>query len=154
MVSLTLGKGCKMSAALKPPFTEETARAKIQAAEDLWNTRDAERVVLAYTEDTVWRNRAEFLQGHAAILEFLTRKWTVELDYRLKKELFAFGGDRIAVQFKYEYRTDSGGVFRAHGLEHWVFAEDGRMQTRTASINDVPITTETRILPFIEGMTA
>ncbi|MEO9971429.1 MAG: nuclear transport factor 2 family protein [Hyphomonadaceae bacterium] len=143
-----------MTLSLKPPFTEEAARAKVQLAEDLWNTRDAERVVLAYTEDTIWRNRSEFLEGRAAILEFLKRKWTIELDYRLKKEMFAFSDDRIAVQFKYEYRTDSGGTFRAHGLEHWVFAEDGRMQTRTASINDVPIKADERTLPFIQGATS
>lgn len=137
-----------MSVSLKPPFTEEAARTKVQMAEDLWNTRDAERVVLAYTEDTVWRNRSEFLDGREAILAFLKRKWTVELDYRLKKELFTFGDDRIAVQFQYEYRTDSGGTFRAYGLEHWVFAEDGRMRTRTTSINDVPIGAEDRILKF------
>ena len=142
-----------MTFSLKPPFTEEAARAKVQLAEDLWNTRDAERVVLAYTEDTIWRNRSEFLEGRAAILEFLKRKWVAELDYRLKKEMFAFSDDRIAVQFQYEYRTDSGGTFRAHGLEHWVFAEDGRMQTRTASINDVPIKADERILPFIQGAT-
>ena len=140
-----------MSVSLKPPFSEEAARAKVQLAEDLWNTRDAERVVLAYTEDTVWRNRAEFLEGRAQILAFLKRKWTVELDYRLKKELFAFSDNRIAVQFQYEYRTDSGGTFRAYGLEHWVFAEDGRMQTRTSSINDVPIGVDARELPFVQG---
>ncbi len=140
-----------MSLSLKPPFSEEAARAKVQLAEDLWNTRDAERVVLAYTEDTVWRNRAEFLEGRAQILAFLKRKWTVELDYRLKKELFAFSDNQIAVQFQYEYRTDSGGTFRAYGLEHWVFAEDGRMQTRTSSINDVPIAADARELPFVQG---
>lgn len=142
-----------MSVSMKPPFTEEAARAKVQLAEDLWNTRDAERVVLAYTEDTVWRNRSEFLEGRAAILGFLKRKWTVEIDYRLKKDLFAFSDDRIAVQFQYEYRTDSGGTFRAYGLEHWVFAADGRMQTRTTSINDIPITAADRILPFTQGAT-
>ncbi|MEM6410995.1 MAG: nuclear transport factor 2 family protein [Pseudomonadota bacterium] len=136
-----------MSISLKPPFTEESARAKVQAAEDLWNTRDPDKVVLAYTEDTVWRNRAEFLEGREAVREFLRRKWDTELDYRLKKELFLFGGNRIAVQFMYEYRTDSGGAFCAHGLEHWVFAEDGRMRKRTSSINDVPIEVEDRILP-------
>ncbi len=136
-----------MTSALVPPFTEETARAKVQAAEDLWNTRDPDKVVLAYTEDTVWRNRNEFLEGREAVRAFLQRKWGRELDYRLKKELFTFAGNRIAVQFHYEYRTDSGGTYRAYGLEHWVFAEDGRMQTRTASINDVPIRPDSRILP-------
>ncbi|MEM9668986.1 MAG: nuclear transport factor 2 family protein [Pseudomonadota bacterium] len=138
-----------MSVSLKPPFTEEAAWAKVQAAEDLWNTRDPDKVVLAYTEDTVWRNRVEFLEGREAIRGFLQRKWATELDYRLKKELFLFGENRIAVQFTYEYRTDSGGTFRAHGLEHWVFAEDGRMQTRTTSINDVPIKPNERQLPFV-----
>lgn len=136
-----------MSISLKPPFTEASARAKVQAAEDLWNTRDPDKVVLAYTEDTVWRNRAEFLEGREAVREFLRRKWDTELDYRLKKELFLFGGNRIAVQFMYEYRTDSGGAYCAHGLEHWVFAEDGLMRKRTSSINDVPIEVEDRILP-------
>ncbi|MEO1407027.1 MAG: nuclear transport factor 2 family protein [Pseudomonadota bacterium] len=136
-----------MSISLKPPFTEESARAKVQAAEDLWNTRDPDKVVLAYTEDTVWRNRAEFLEGREAVREFLRRKWDTELDYRLKKELFLFGGNRIAVQFMYEYRTDSGGAYCAHGLEHWVFDEDGLMRKRTSSINDVPIEIEDRILP-------
>lgn len=138
-----------MSASLKPPFTEETARAKVQAAEDLWNSRDPDRVVLAYTEDTIWRNRSEFLLGRAEIHAFLTRKWSTELDYRLKKELFNFGDDRIAVQFQYEYRTEAGDVFRAYGLEHWEFAEDGRMHRRTASINDVPIKPADRVLPFL-----
>ena len=142
-----------MSLSLTPPFTEEAARAKVQLAEDLWNTRDAERVVLAYTEDTVWRNRSEFLQGRTAILAFLKRKWCTELAYRLKKELFAFSNDRIAVQFQYEYHTHSGHTFRAHGLEHWVFAADGRMQARAASINDVPIAADARILPFVQGAT-
>jgi len=143
-----------MTLSLKPPFTEEAARTKVQMAEDLWNTRDADRVVLAYTEDTIWRNRSEFLEGREAIRAFLKRKWTIELDYRLKKELFAFSDDRIAVQFQYEYRTDSGSTFRAYGLEHWVFADDGRMRTRTTSINDVPIQPEDRILKFTQGATA
>jgi nuclear transport factor 2 (NTF2) superfamily protein len=143
-----------MSLSLQPPFTEEAARAKVQLAEDLWNTRDADRVVLAYTEDSVWRNRAEFLHGRAEILAFLKRKWATELDYRLKKEVFTFSDDRIAVQFQYEYRTDSGGTFRAHGLEHWVFAADGRMQTRTTSINDIPIGADERQLPFVQGVDA
>jgi len=137
-----------MSVSLKPPFTEEAARAKVQAAEDLWNSRDPDKVVLAYTEDTVWRNRAEFLEGREAIRGFLQRKWATELEYRLKKELFLYSDDKIAVQFTYEYRTDSGGTFRAHGLEHWVFDADGRMRTRTTSINDMPIHPEDRILPF------
>lgn len=140
-----------MSVSLKPPFSEDAARIKVQMAEDLWNTRDADKVVLAYTEDTVWRNRAEFLEGREAIRGFLKRKWSTELDYRLKKELFAFSDDRIAVQFQYEYHTVAGDTFRAYGLEHWVFAEDGRMQTRTTSINDVPITAQDRLLPFSQG---
>lgn len=142
-----------MTISLKPPFTEEAARTKVQMAEDLWNTRDADKVVLAYTEDTIWRNRSEFLEGRAAVLAFLKRKWSTELDYRLKKELFTFGDDRIAVQFEYEYHNGAGQTFRAYGLEHWVFAEDGRMKTRTTSINDVAIAAEARILPFIKGAT-
>lgn len=143
-----------MSVSLKPPFTQKAAHTKVQMAEDLWNTREADRVVVAYTEDTVWRNRAEFLEGRAAIHAFLKHKWRTELDYRLKKEMFAFDQDRIAVQFQYEYHTVSGQTFRAYGLEHWVFADDGRMQTRTTSINDVPIRPEDRLLPFITGMIA
>jgi hypothetical protein len=122
-----------------PPFTEETARLKVRAAEDAWNGRDPARVALAYTPDSQWRNRAEFLTGRAAIEAFLTRKWTRELDYRLIKELWTFGGDRIAVRFAYEWRDDSGHWFRSYGNENWEFAADGLMRRRIASINDLPI---------------
>jgi nuclear transport factor 2 (NTF2) superfamily protein len=129
-----------------PPFTEETARQKVQAAEDAWNTRDPERVALAYTEDSEWRNRAEFFRGRDAIREFLTRKWAKELDYKLRKELWAFTGNRIAVRFEYEWRDDSGHWFRSHGNENWEFAPDGLMARRFASINDVTIRSEDRRL--------
>jgi uncharacterized protein len=122
-----------------PPFTLETATAKVQAAEDAWNTRDPERVALAYTEDSQWRNRAEFLQGRDEIKAFLTRKWAKELDYRLKKELWCFMGNRIAVRFEYEWHDDSGFWYRAYGNENWEFAENGLMMRRFASINDLPI---------------
>ncbi len=122
-----------------PPFTLETAKAKVQAAEDAWNTKDPERVALAYTEDSVWRNRAEFFQGRDKIREFLTRKWNTELDYRLKKELWSFTDNRISVKFEYEYHNDSGQWYRAYGNEQWEFAPNGLMQRREASINDLPI---------------
>lgn len=123
-----------------PPFTEATARLKIQAAEDAWNSRDPERVSLAYTEDTEWRNRAEFLRGRAQVVEFLRRKWSRELDYRLKKELWAFQGDRIAVRFEYEFHDATGQWWRAYGNENWEFDERGLMRKRFASINDLAIT--------------
>ena len=122
-----------------PPFTRETALQKVQAAEDAWNTRDPERVALAYTEDTVWRNRSEFLTGRAAVVGFLTRKWQREHDYALRKELWAFTGDRIAVRFQYESRDASGQWWRSYGNEQWEFAEDGLMRRREASIDDVGI---------------
>ena len=122
-----------------PPFTEETARTKVQAAEDAWNTCDPERVAQAYTEDSQWRNRHEFFQGRAAIVEFLRRKWAGELDYRLKKELWCFAGDRISVRFEYESRDRSGQWWRSHGNEHWEFDEHGYMRRRDASINDYKI---------------
>jgi len=122
-----------------PPFSVETAVQKARLAEDAWNTRDPERVALAYTEDSRWRNRGEFLQGRAAIVEFLKRKWARELDYRLIKELWGFRENRMAVRFKYEFRDDSGNWFRAHGNELWEFDENGLMRRREASINDVPI---------------
>ena len=122
-----------------PPFTLESARAKVQAAEDAWNTREPDRVVMAYTPDTVWRNRAEFLNGREEVRAFLRRKWAKELDYRLKKELWCFAGNRIAVRFEYEYHDDSGSWFRAYGNEMWEFADNGQMKNRFASINDVPI---------------
>jgi nuclear transport factor 2 (NTF2) superfamily protein len=122
-----------------PPFTLETATQKVRMAEDAWNTRDPQRVALAYTEDSHWRNRAEFFRGRAAIAEFLARKWARELDYRLIKELWAFHGDRIAVRFQYEWHDDSGNWYRSHGNEQWEFDERGLMRRREASINDVPI---------------
>lgn len=122
-----------------PPFNPETAVQKVRMAEDAWNTRDPERVALAYTEDSRWRNRAEFLEGRAVIVEFLKRKWARELDYRLIKELWGFRENRMAVRFKYEYHDDSGNWFRAHGNELWEFDENGLMRRREASINDVPI---------------
>ena len=129
-----------------PPFNEETARQKVQAAEDAWNTRDPERVALAYTEDSEWRNRADFFRGRDAIRGFLKRKWAKELDYKLKKELWAFTGSRIAVRFEYEWHGDSGNWFRSYGNENWEFAPDGLMERRFASINDVPIRPEDRRL--------
>ena len=122
-----------------PPFTEETARQKVQAAEDAWNTKDPERVAGAYSEDSVWRNRHEFITGRAAIAEFLRRKWDRELDYALRKDLWAFEGNRIAVRYQYESRNASGQWFRSYGNELWEFDEDGYMRRREASINDVPI---------------
>lgn len=122
-----------------PPFTRETAIQKVRAAEDGWNSRNPERVALAYSVDSYWRNRAEFIQGRDAIAAFLTRKWNRELDYRLIKELWAFTDNRIAVRFAYEYHDDSGNWFRAYGNENWEFDENGLMRTRFACINDLPI---------------
>lgn len=122
-----------------PPFTEETARQKVQAAEDAWNSCDPERVALAYTENSEWRNRIEFVNGRPAIVALLRRKWARELDYRLKKELWGFRGNRIAVRFEYEFHDATGRWFRAYGNENWEFAADGLMQRRFASINDLPI---------------
>jgi nuclear transport factor 2 (NTF2) superfamily protein len=122
-----------------PPFTAETAAQKVRAAEDGWNSHDAEKVSLAYTEDSVWRNRAEFLSGRAEIVAFLQRKWAREFDYRLIKELWAFTGNRIAVRFAYEWHDDSGHWFRSYGNENWEFDEHGLMRRRIASINDLPI---------------
>ena len=122
-----------------PPFTEETARAKVRAAEDGWNSRDPARVSLAYTVDTFWRNRSEFLSGRERVVAFLERKWARELDYRLIKELWAFDGNRIAVRFAYEWHDDSGQCFRSYGNENWEFDADGLMQRRLASINDLLI---------------
>ena len=129
-----------MTTKLRPPFTEETARAKVKAAEDAWNTRDSERVALAYTVDSVWRNRDEFFTGRDAIKEFLTRKWKKELDYRLMKELWAYTGNRISVRFEYEWRdAETGQWYRTHGNEHWEFDEEGLMRRRDMSANDIPI---------------
>lgn len=122
-----------------PPFTEESAKAKVQAAEDAWNTRDPDKVSLAYTEDSVWRNRAEFISGREEIREFLKIKWDKELEYRLKKELWCFTANRIAVKFRYEWHDDSGHWYRSYGNELWDFDETGLMKRREASINDVPI---------------
>jgi nuclear transport factor 2 (NTF2) superfamily protein len=122
-----------------PPFTRDSAVEKVRLAEDAWNLRDPARVVLAYTLDSCWRNRAEFLQGREEILAFLTRKWTRELDYRLIKELWVFESNRIAVRFAYEWHDDSGQWFRSYGNENWEFDEAGLMQKRLASINDLPI---------------
>jgi nuclear transport factor 2 (NTF2) superfamily protein len=122
-----------------PPFTRDTAVLKIRAAENAWNTRDPERVALAYTPDSRWRNRSEFLQGRPAIVAFLKRKWELELEYRLIKELWAFSDDRIAVRFAYEWHNERGEWFRAYGNENWQFDASGLMSHRHASINDVPI---------------
>ena len=122
-----------------PPFTRETAAQKVRMAEDGWNSRDAERVSLAYTVDSTWRNRAEFLAGRPAIVQFLQRKWARELDYRLIKELWAFNEARIAVRFAYEWRDDSGSWFRSYGNENWEFDAQGLMRRRIANINDLPI---------------
>lgn len=122
-----------------PPFTRETADKKVRGAEDGWNSCDPERVAQVYTEDSTWRNRAEFVQGRPAIIEFLKRKWARELDYRLIKEVWAFGGSRIAVRFAYEWHDDANNWFRSFGNENWDFAENGLMRYRHASINDVPI---------------
>ncbi|MGZ4506585.1 MAG: nuclear transport factor 2 family protein [Blastococcus sp.] len=122
-----------------PPFTRDTAVEKVRLAEDAWNTRDPERVAAAYTVDSRWRNRAEFLSGRQEIQAFLTRKWARELDYRLIKELWAFGDDRIAVRFAYEWHDDSGTWFRSYGNENWEFDDEGLMRVRHASINDLPI---------------
>ena len=127
------------SGPIRPPFTLASAVAKVRMAEDAWNSRDPQRVSLAYTEDCVWRNRAEFLQGRAAIREFLQRKWSRELDYRLIKEIWAFGEERIAVRFAYEWHDDSGHWFRSYGNENWEFDSSGLMRRRIASINDLPI---------------
>ncbi|MEU7742604.1 nuclear transport factor 2 family protein [Nonomuraea sp. NPDC049158] len=127
-----------------PPFTAETAHAKVQAAEDAWNTRDPERVALAYTPDSIWRNRDEFVTGRAEIIAFLTRKWTKELDYALRKDLWAFTGDRIAVRFQYECHDADGRWWRSYGNELWEFDADGLMRRREASINDLQITAEER----------
>jgi nuclear transport factor 2 (NTF2) superfamily protein len=129
---------------IRPPFTEATARAKVQAAEDAWNTRDPERVAHAYSEDSEWRNRDEFFSGRAAIVDFLTRKWARELDYRLRKELWTFGESRIAVRFEYESRDGDGQWWRSYGNEMWEFDETGLMRRRYASINDLRIGPEDR----------
>ena len=129
-----------MTSSIRPPFTEETARAKVQAAEDAWNTRDPEIVAKAYSEDSEWRNRDEFFGGREAIKEFLRRKWARELDYRLKKELWAHTGNRISVRFEYEWRdAETDQWYRTHGNEHWEFDGEGLMRRRDMSANDIPI---------------
>lgn len=130
---------------IKPPFTLESARAKVKAAEDAWNSRDPERVALAYTIDSEWRNRSEFFSGREAIKEFLRRKWARELDYRLMKELWAYTENRISVRFEYEWHDASGNWFRSHGNEHWEFDASGLMSRRDASINDVAIKESERL---------
>lgn len=134
-----------------PPFDEAAAVTKVRMAEDGWNSRNPEKVSLAYTPDCQWRNRAEIFQGRDRIVDFLTRKWARELDYRLIKELWAFNGTRIAVRFAYEYRDDNGSWFRAYGNENWEFAENGLMRHRIASINDLPITEQERLFHWPLG---
>lgn len=134
-----------------PPFTRETAVEKVRLAEDGWNTRDPERVATAYTVDSRWRNRAEFLTGRDDIVAFLTRKWRRELDYRLIKELWAHDGHRIAVRFAYEFHDDSGQWYRAYGNENWEFDDDGLMRARHASINDLPIAETDRLFHWPLG---
>ena len=134
-----------------PPYTPDTAARKARLAEDAWNSRDPERVAGAYTEDSRWRNRAEFFHGREAITAFLRRKWARELDYRLIKELWAVTGNRIAVRFAYESHDDSGTWFRSHGNEQWEFDDAGLMRRREASINDVPILAEARLFHWPAG---
>ncbi|AYA15441.1 nuclear transport factor 2 family protein [Streptomyces alfalfae] len=128
-----------------PPFTRETAIEKVRLAEDGWNSRDPEKVALAYSEDSRWRNRAEFVTGRAEIVAFLSRKWARELDYRLIKELWAHDGHRIAVRFAYEWHDDSGQWFRSYGNENWEFGDDGLMRVRHACVNDLPIAESGRL---------
>lgn len=134
-----------------PPFTRETAIQKVRMAEDGWNSRNPERVALAYTEDSRWRNRSEFPVGRSQIVEFLTRKWQREIEYRLIKELWAFSGNRIAVRFAYEWRDDAGNWFRSHGNENWEFDDQGLMRFRYASINDQSITEAERKFHWPQG---
>lgn len=134
-----------------PPFNIDTAKQKIRAAEDAWNSQDPERVILAYTIDSKWRNRTEFLSGRDAIKDFLLRKWAKELDYRLIKELWAFYENRIAVRFAYEWHDDANNWFRSYGNENWEFNEHGLMQRRIASINDLPIKENERLFHWEQG---
>ena len=133
-----------MPSTIRPPFSLESALAKVQAAEDAWNSRDPDRVAQAYSEDSEWRNRTEFFQGRSAIRAFLIRKWAKELDYRLRKELWGFRENRIAVRFEYEWHDADGQWYRAYGNELWEFDPDGLMQRRYASINDAPIEEQER----------
>ncbi|GAA5941147.1 hypothetical protein JCM1841_003414 [Sporobolomyces salmonicolor] len=136
---------------LVPPFTQETAAAKVKKAQDLWNTTDAKKVALAYTEDSIWRNRDQFFQGREAIEEFLTAKWEKETNYKLRKRLFAYTGNKIAVQFWYEYYSVPETTWkRTYGLEHWTFAPDGLMQKRHMSGNEVAISEQERW--FVDGV--
>jgi uncharacterized protein len=134
----------KMTKQLVPPFSLETAILKVQRAEDLWNSKDPEKIAMAYTEYSKWRNRNEFVQGRSEIARLLTRKWQRELEYRLKKQLFTFSDNKIAVHFEYEYHDDSGQWFRAYGNEHWEFDEQGLMHSRDASINESVIEQQER----------
>lgn len=134
-----------------PPFDEASAKVKVRAAEDAWNGRDPSKVAQAYTQMSQWRNRSEFITGHAEIQEFLTRKWKKELEYRLIKELWCCGGNRIAVRFAYEWHDAAGNWFRSYGNENWEFDDEGYMKARHASINDVPITEEDRKFRWPQG---
>jgi uncharacterized protein len=134
-----------------PPFTHQTAIEKVRKAEDAWNSRDPARVALAYSVDSRWRNRSEFINGREAIAAFLQRKWVRELDYRLIKELWTFENDRIAVRFAYEWHDDSGQWYRSYGNENWEFDENGLMRARHASINDLPIAESTRLYRWPSG---
>ena len=129
----------KLPTDIRPPFTLETAQAKVKAAENAWNSRDPERVCLAYSVDTVWRNRTEFINGREEVKEFLVRKWAKELDYKLKKELWGFRDNRMAVKFEYEWHDEAGQWYRSYGNELWEFDDDGLMRRREASINDAKI---------------
>ncbi len=139
------------STPLVPPFTEATALLKVRMAEDAWNSRDPDRVAQVYTEDTRWRNRVDFPVGRDAVRELLRRKWARELDYRLIKELWAFGGDRIGVRFAYEWHDDSGNWYRSYGNENWEFNAQGLMQRRFACINDLPIPEADRLFHWPLG---
>jgi nuclear transport factor 2 (NTF2) superfamily protein len=144
MLAIVLPMETSMSRPPLPPFTAETAAQKARLAEDAWNSRDPERVSLAYTEDSTWRNRAEFVSGRSEIVAFLKRKWAREFDYRLIKEVWTWNENRIAVRFAYEWRDDSGHWFRSYGNENWEFDAAGLMRRRVASINDLPITESER----------
>lgn len=135
-----------------PPFDSETAAQKVRMAENAWNTKDADKVALAYTVDSVWRNRTEFITGRAAIVEFLKKKWATEHEYRLIKELWAVSGNRIGVRFAYEYHDEAGTWFRAYGNENWEFADNGLMQRRIASINDLQISESDRRFGWPSGI--
>jgi nuclear transport factor 2 (NTF2) superfamily protein len=137
--------------ALVPPFTRETAILKVRKAEDAWNTRNPQQVSLAYTPDSAWRNRSEFINGREEIVGFLTRKWQRELNYRLVKELWALDGNRLAVRFAYEFHDEAGQWYRAYGNENWEFSAEGLMSRRHASINDLPIKESDRLFHWPQG---